>query len=196
MGSCSTPTLRGRLRRAAGGGARWRRCVAGRLNGLRRRAARVIRETPTLLITTAEQFLANHALARNSSGRRRWWFWRDPRSNCGSSRRCSKGKITASIHAADSEIGRYGWLVELLGPKAGRLIFNGYPTGVEVNTAIQHGGPYPSTSDGRTTSVGTAAIQRFLRPIAYQNYPDELLPAELREGNPRQIVRMVDGKVS
>jgi NADP-dependent aldehyde dehydrogenase len=69
----------------------------------------------------------------------------------------------------------------ILERKAGRLVFNGFPTGVEVCASMQHGGPYPATTDPRFTSVGTAAIYRFTRPICYQDFPAEFLPAELRE---------------
>ena len=74
------------------------------------------------------------------------------------------------------------------------MIVNGFPTGVEVCPSMQHGGPYPATTDSRSTSVGTAAINRFVRPVAYQNMPEPLLPAELRDSNPRGIWRLVDGQ--
>jgi alpha-ketoglutaric semialdehyde dehydrogenase len=77
---------------------------------------------------------------------------------------------------------------------AGRIIYNGAPTGVEVNSAIQHGGPFPATSDSRSTSVGTAAIFRFVRPVAYQDWPDSLLPEALQEANPLNLRRLVEGK--
>jgi 2,5-dioxopentanoate dehydrogenase len=83
--------------------------------------------------------------------------------------------------------------VSMLEDKAGRLIVNGFPTGVEVCASMQHGGPYPATTDARTTSVGTAAINRFARPVAYQNFPQSSLPAELQDANPRGIWRRVDG---
>jgi len=80
--------------------------------------------------------------------------------------------------------------------KAGRLIINGAPTGVEVCHAMVHGGPFPATTDTRSTSVGTQAIYRFTRPVSYQNYPDRLLPAELRNGNEAGIWRKVDGELT
>jgi len=83
--------------------------------------------------------------------------------------------------------------VPLLERKAGRLLLNGYPTGVEVSDAMVHGGPYPATSDARGTSVGTLAIDRFLRPVCFQNYPDALLPDALKSANPLGIARLVDG---
>ena len=87
-------------------------------------------------------------------------------------------------------------LVSILEHKAGRLIVNGFPTGVEVCPSMQHGGPYPATTDSRSTSVGTAAINRFARPVAYQNFPQSLLPVELQDANPRGIWRLVDGELT
>ena len=106
------------------------------------------------------------------------------------------GQLTASIHAAaPDELAAHQELVDILSHKAGRLVFNGLPTGVEVAHAMTHGGPYPSTSDGRSTSVGTRAIERFLRPVSYQNFPDAALPPELQEANPLGIPRLVNGKL-
>ena len=84
-------------------------------------------------------------------------------------------------------------LIPVLELKAGRLLLNGYPTGVEVCDAMVHGGPYPATSDARGSSVGTLSINRFLRPICFQNYPDSLLPDALKNANPLGIQRLVDG---
>lgn len=95
-----------------------------------------------------------------------------------------EGQLTASVHYDASDIEQCRELLPILERKAGRIVANGWPTGVEVNAAIVHGGPYPSSSDGRTTSVGPLAIQRFLRPIAYQNFSQELLPAPLQDSNP------------
>jgi NADP-dependent aldehyde dehydrogenase len=101
--------------------------------------------------------------------------------------------LTASVHAANSELDAAAQLFAALEGKAGRLILDGFPTGVEVCHAMVHGGPYPATSDGRTTSVGTLAIERFTRHVAWQNCPDELLPPALQEANPLGIHRLVDG---
>ena len=81
----------------------------------------------------------------------------------------------------------------MLERKAGRILANGWPTGVEVSPAMVHGGPFPATSDVRTTSVGTAAIERFLRPVCYQDLPDALLPAVVRAANPWNVPRTIDG---
>jgi NADP-dependent aldehyde dehydrogenase len=104
-----------------------------------------------------------------------------------------EGQLTASIHATEAELHAHAGLVHLLQQRVGRLVYNGYPTGVEVCNSIVHGGPFPSTSDGRSTSVGTMAIFRFCRPVAWQGFPDAALPAELQEANPLGIRRMETG---
>jgi NADP-dependent aldehyde dehydrogenase len=101
------------------------------------------------------------------------------------------GQLTATLHASESDDSDEIW--RALAGRSGRVLFGGYPTGVEVNHAMVHGGPWPATSDGASTSVGTRAIRRFARPLAYQNAPESLLPPELREDNPRGIWRLVDG---
>jgi NADP-dependent aldehyde dehydrogenase len=106
------------------------------------------------------------------------------------------GQLTATVHLAADEHEASRPLLEILALKAGRLIINGYPTGVEVCASMQHGGPYPATTDARFTSVGTAAIQRFVRPVCYQNFPEELLPLELRNVNQRQIWRQINGQLT
>jgi 2,5-dioxopentanoate dehydrogenase len=104
-----------------------------------------------------------------------------------------EGQLTATIHGTPADLNEYASLVSILEQRAGRLIVNGFPTGVEVCPSMQHGGPYPATTDSRSTSVGTAAINRFARPVAYQNFPQSLLPPELQDRNPRGIWRLVDG---
>jgi len=103
------------------------------------------------------------------------------------------GQLTATILGPAQELAAHQQLIALLEAKAGRILFNGFPTGVEVCHAMVHGGPYPSTSDARFTSVGTRAIYRFVRPVCFQGFPDEQLPEELRNGNPCGILRLVDG---
>jgi len=109
--------------------------------------------------------------------------------------RALRGQLTATLIGQAEELVGYGWLSELLQVKVGRVLLNGYPTGVEVCDAMVHGGPYPATSDARGTSVGTLAIERFLRPVCFQNYPDELLPPALQNANPLGISRLVDGEL-
>ena len=103
------------------------------------------------------------------------------------------GQLTATMIAEPADLQAFAEVVPVLERKAGRLLLNGYPTGVEVCDAMVHGGPYPATSDARGTSVGTLAIDRFLRPVCYQNYPDSLLPDALKDANPLGIQRLVNG---
>ncbi|MFC4243436.1 aldehyde dehydrogenase (NADP(+)) [Gryllotalpicola reticulitermitis] len=107
------------------------------------------------------------------------------------------GQLTAGIHAEDGDTStETGALLRALAAHAGRVLWNGWPTGVTVSYAQQHGGPYPATTAPATTSVGTAAITRFLRPVAYQDVPDAALPAPLQDANPWGITRRVDGVVT
>ena len=105
-----------------------------------------------------------------------------------------EGQLTATLHLDDADLDSARALLPTLERKAGRILVNGWPTGVEVCDAMVHGGPFPATSDARTTSVGTAAILRFLRPVCYQDFPDALLPQALKHGNPLQLRRLLDGK--
>ena len=107
-----------------------------------------------------------------------------------------EGQLTATILGTAEDLESHAELVSLLEQRVGRLIFNGYPTGVEVSHAMQHGGPYPATTAAATTSVGTAAISRFVRPVAYQNFPEAALPLELRDANERGIWRLVNGELT
>jgi NADP-dependent aldehyde dehydrogenase len=107
-----------------------------------------------------------------------------------------EGHLTATIHGTAEDLAEYADLVSILERKAGRLIFNGFPTGVEVCASMQHGGPYPATTDSRSTSVGTAAVLRFARPVAFQNFPQAALPIELQDANARGIWRLVDGQLT
>ena len=103
-----------------------------------------------------------------------------------------EGQLTATILAEDADADAIRPLLSVLERKVGRIVYNGYPTGVEVAWAMVHGGPFPATSDSRTTSVGAGAIERFLRPVSYQNLPQGLLPGALKDGNPLGIPRVVD----
>lgn len=108
--------------------------------------------------------------------------------------RSLEGQLTAAVHAespVDDPLAAR--LIPVLERKVGRILFNGWPTGVEVVHSMVHGGPFPATSDSRTTSVGTLAMDRFLRPVAYQDVPDSLLPSAVRDSNPDSLLRLVDG---
>ncbi len=107
-----------------------------------------------------------------------------------------EGQLVGTIHGTEAEIKQYTSLVKTLEGRSGRLVFNGFPTGVDVCHAMVHGGPYPATSDGRSSSVGTMAIDRFCRPVAWQGFPDSELPQELQDANPLSIWRLVDGERS
>ena len=107
-----------------------------------------------------------------------------------------EGQLTATIHGTEEELKGLSELRSILETKAGRLLFNGFPTGVEVGHAMVHGGPFPATSDGRSTSVGTRAALRFVRAVCYQDWPDSALPYELKDANPLNISRMVDGQMT
>lgn len=107
--------------------------------------------------------------------------------------RSLKGHLTATVHGTQKDLPGFQELVAVLRQKAGRLVFNGFPTGVEVSPAMHHGGPYPATTDARATSVGTAAIERFVRPVCFQDFPQSALPEELQDANPRGVWRLVDG---
>ena len=110
--------------------------------------------------------------------------------------RALDGHLTGTVWGTDDEIVARPALVAALTRRVGRLIVRGFPTGVEVSPAMQHGGPYPATTDARSTSVGTAAIERFARPVCFQDAPEAVLPLELRDENPRGVWRLVDGALT
>jgi 2,5-dioxopentanoate dehydrogenase len=149
----------------------------------------------TLFVTDAATFLGNHHLVAEVFGPATLVVECDSRDQMLTVARALEGQLTASLHAATDELNMRRELLEILTTKAGRLVYNGFPTGVEVGQAMTHGGPYPATSDGRSSSVGTRALERFLRPVSYQNFPDAALPPELQEANPLKLDRLVDGKL-
>jgi NADP-dependent aldehyde dehydrogenase len=149
----------------------------------------------TLFATSAKDFLATPELMDEVFG---------PTSlliSCGSADDAVaiaeqlEGQLTATLHMTEEDTELARRLLPVLERKAGRILVNGFPTGVEVCHAMVHGGPSPSTSDSRATSVGTMAIERFLRPICYQDFPAGLLPEALREDNPLHLWRLIDGKL-
>ena len=110
--------------------------------------------------------------------------------------RALEGQLTATVYGTERDLAEFRDLILELEKKVGRIVVNGLPTGVEVSHAIVHGGPFPATSDGQSTSVGTRAIFRFCRPVCYQGFPDSALPDELRNGNTKHIWRMVNGEMT
>jgi NADP-dependent aldehyde dehydrogenase len=154
------------------------------------------RAIPALFDTTADAFLRHPALGEEVFGPSTILVRCRSREAMEAVARHLDGQLTATIHGTPADLAEHATLLAILQDKVGRLIFNGFPTGVEVCPSMQHGGPYPATTDSRSTSVGTAAILRFVRPIAYQNFPPAALPAELQDANPRAIWRLVDGALT
>ena len=147
----------------------------------------------SLFVTNAKTFFKNHNLMDEVFGPSTLVVECSSREEMFAAAKKLEGQLTATVHALPEEFAAHSELIALLETKAGRLLCNGFPTGVEVCHAMTHGGPFPSTSDGRSTSVGTRAIERFQRPVSFQNFPDAALPDELKEANPLGIWRLVDG---
>jgi len=152
-----------------------------------------VRGAPALFTTDAHAFIAQPELAEEVFGPAALVVHCGRREEMLEIARGLQGHLTATIHGTEEDLRNYRELVEILEQKAGRLVFNGYPTGVEVGHAIVHGGPYPATSDGQSTSVGSQAIYRFARPVCFQNFPHAALPPELQDANPLGIWRRTDG---
>jgi NADP-dependent aldehyde dehydrogenase len=151
---------------------------------------------PSVAITTAARFLAAPELATEAFGPFTVLIVADDMEQMLACAGALEGQLTASVHGTDADLANAGPLLGAAERVAGRLVVNGFPTGVEVCASMNHGGPWPATSDTRFTSVGTAAILRFARPVCYQGFADALLPAELRNANPRGIQRMVNGELT
>jgi NADP-dependent aldehyde dehydrogenase len=151
---------------------------------------------PTLMTVSATDFIANHELAEEMFGPAALLVKCRDLGELLAALKSLGGQLAGTIHAAAGEMAGYDELIDILSQRVGRLLVNGFPTGVEVCHAMVHGGPFPATSDVRFTSVGTAAIQRFLRPICLQNYPGELFPEPLQDSNPLNIWRLVNGERS
>jgi len=154
------------------------------------------RSRPALFETDAASFVSRPELQAEIFGPSTLLVRTRSREELLNVARHMEGNLTATIHGTEQDLREFADLIAILETKAGRIIFNGFPTGVEVCNAMVHGGTYPSTSDGRSTSVGGRAILRFVRPVAYQDFPESALPPELRDGNPLGIWRQVDGMLS
>jgi 2,5-dioxopentanoate dehydrogenase len=150
---------------------------------------------PTLFATTAAHFLGSPHLLEEVFGPTALLIECRDQEDVAAIANHLDGQLTATLHMNDSDSDLARRLLPILERKAGRILVNGFPTGVEVSYAMVHGGPYPSTSDSRVTSVGAMAIDRFLRPVCYQNLPAALLPEALQDSNPLHLVRLVDGKI-
>jgi NADP-dependent aldehyde dehydrogenase len=143
--------------------------------------------------TSLDEFLREPELSEEIFGPDTLLVHCDSSSDYLRAARALDGHLTATLLGTEEDLAGNRELIAVLEQRAGRLIFNGVPTGVEVAPAMVHGGPYPSTSDARFTAVGPAAIFRFARPVCFQNFPDALLPDELRSENPLGIQRILDG---
>ncbi|MDH5856002.1 aldehyde dehydrogenase (NADP(+)) [Lampropedia aestuarii] len=149
-----------------------------------------------LYVTTAENYLANHALQAEVFGPASVVVTvRDVQEFVAFAEKL-EGQLTATLQLDQADYAAAAALVPVLERKVGRILVNGFPTGVEVSHAMVHGGPFPATSNGAFTSVGTSAIDRFLRPVCYQDFPDALLPTALQQANPDAIARLVDGVIT
>lgn len=145
--------------------------------------------------TDGKTFMQNHSLSEEVFGPSTLNVSTDDKTEMLRIAEELDGHLTATIHGTEQDLTEYSDLVTVLEQKVGRLIFNGFPTGVEVCHSMVHGGPYPATTAPQSTSVGTAAIKRFARPICYQDFPQQALPEQLKDGNPLKIWRMVNGEI-
>ncbi|WP_461186699.1 aldehyde dehydrogenase (NADP(+)) [Arthrobacter sp. Z4-13] len=150
---------------------------------------------PTIFGTQVRDFVTNHVLHEEIFGAASLVIRYNTTEELLEAAARIEGQLTASLHLTEEDYLTAAPLIPVLEQKVGRIIVNGWPTGVEVGHAMVHGGPFPATSDSRTTSVGTLAINRFLRPVAYQNIPQELLPQPLHDSNPWHLNRLIDGVI-
>jgi NADP-dependent aldehyde dehydrogenase len=148
---------------------------------------------PTLFLTDSATFRGDETLRRENFGPSSVVVTCTSKEDLLEIARQMDGNLTATIQGNDADFVEYAELIEILKTKVGRILFNGVPTGLEVCPSIQHGGPYPACTLDNATSVGSEAIKRFARPIAFQGAPDSALPPELQESNPLGIRRLVDG---
>src|SRR5690606_13993581 len=144
--------------------------------------------------TSVKNFLSNHELGKEVFGPSTLIVASKTRGDLLEVAKAMDGQLTATLIGTLAELPNYADLVNVLERQVGRLIVNGLLTGVEVCHAMVHGGPFPATTDSRSTSVGTAAILRFARAVCYQGFPQSLLPDELKDGNPLSIWRLVNGQ--
>jgi alpha-ketoglutaric semialdehyde dehydrogenase len=151
--------------------------------------------TPALFSTTAKQLMAQPECADEVFGPSSILIGCETADEMRTVLEQMPGQLTASLLLDDQDLDMARALLPILERKVGRIVFNGFPTGVEVSYAMVHGGPFPATSDSKTTSVGASAIERFLRPVSYQNMPKALMPASLQDANPLKLWRVRDGKL-
>jgi alpha-ketoglutaric semialdehyde dehydrogenase len=149
-----------------------------------------------LLVAKAKEFRENHLLQEEIFGPATLLVECENEAEVLKTIDSLPGQLTATVHLTPDEEESSRAFLEAFVEKAGRVLLNGYPTGVEVCPSMQHGGPYPATTDSRFTSVGTAAILRFARPVCFQNFAEKLLPAELQNANKLRIWRQINGRLT
>jgi NADP-dependent aldehyde dehydrogenase len=149
-----------------------------------------------LLVAKAKEFRENHLLQEEIFGPATLLVECENEAEVLKTIESLPGQLTATVHLTPDEEESSRAFLEAFTEKAGRVLLNGYPTGVEVCPSVQHGGPYPATTDSRFTSVGTAAILRFARPVCFQNFAEKLLPAELQNANKLRIWRQINGRLT
>ena len=150
--------------------------------------------TPLLMTTTAGVYLESKLLQEELFGPAGIVINTESKEEMMKLAQALSGQLTATVHGTEEDLEEYSELIGILQQKAGRVVINGFPTGVEVSPAMVHGGPFPATNDNRFTSVGAAAVYRFVRPVAWQDWDQSLLPDELKDENPLGIIRIVDNK--
>lgn len=151
---------------------------------------------PTVFATDAENFIQQRELHEEVFGPFTLLVTARTFTELELALKALEGQLTATVHATAGDLAEAADILSILQRKAGRLVLNGFPTGVEVCAAMNHGGPYPATTDVRYTSVGTAAIQRWMRPVCFQSFPTDALPVELQDENPRNVMRLVNGTLT
>jgi NADP-dependent aldehyde dehydrogenase len=193
----STTMLNPGIHAAYGQGIeRWRKIREVRdMAGASSRGAPTYAGRPMLFGTNASQFLSSEELLEEVFGPACLFVECSSTDELIAVAHHLDGQLTATLHLAEQDTELAHKLLPILERKAGRILANGFPTGVEVTYAMVHGGPSPATSDSRATSVGAMAIERFLRPVCYQDMPASLLPEPLQDANPLHLPRLVDGKM-
>jgi 2,5-dioxopentanoate dehydrogenase len=152
------------------------------------------RANPALATVNATDFISNHTLVEEIFGPYALLVCANTIDELKVAASKIPGQLTATIIGEEEDLIAYADFIDLIKEKAGRVIINGVPTGVEVCAAMHHGGPFPATTDSRFSSVGTDAIKRFVRPVSFQNFPQHLLPLELKDENPLSIWRLINNE--
>ncbi len=150
----------------------------------------------TIFNTSAENFLSKPELVEENFGPSSIIIDADSPENLETIASSLDGHLTATVHGTEEDLKTYARLISILQTKVGRIIFNGFPTGIEVCPSMHHGGAYPATTHSYFTSIGTSSIERFVRPLCFQGFPDAALPAELQNSNPRGIMRTLNGELT